>query len=127
MHGDYNHYQKTYESRNKTTVMAAADAGKTDIATTRDANHTLYIQRITYVPSTVAAQAITIRDDNGTPVPIALIPASQATPYVADFGPDGIALTAGKNLDASNVAGPAGVFKVEAYSRLSAAVAASSV
>ncbi len=111
------------EPRNLTTQMLAADAGKTDIASVSKTNRTLYVQRVTFTPTTVAAQAITIRDDNGTPKPIALIPASQATPYVIDFGPEGVPLTAGKNLDASNTAGPAGIFTVEAYQKLSSAIA----
>jgi hypothetical protein len=108
--------------RNKSTQMLAADAGKTDIATVSSANYTLYIQRVTYSPSTVAAQGITIRDDNGTPKPLLLIPASQATPIVVDFGPEGVPLTAGCNLDASNVAGPAGIFQVECYEKLSSVI-----
>jgi hypothetical protein len=108
--------------RNKTTQMLAADAGKTDLATVSSTNYTLYIQKITFSPSTVAAQTITLRDDNGTPKPLGLIPASQATPYVVDFGPEGVALTAGCNLDASNVAGPAGIFQVEAYEKLSSVI-----
>lgn len=111
------------EPRNLTTQMLATDAGKADIATVSKTNRTLYVQRVTFTPTTVAAQAITLQDDNGTPKPIALIPASQATPYIIDYGPEGVPLTAGKNLDASNVAGPAGIFTVEAYQKLSTAIA----
>jgi hypothetical protein len=45
----------------------------------------LYIQKLTYVPTTVAAQAITLQDTS-TGNKYGLIPASQATPYVLDFG-----------------------------------------
>lgn len=102
-------------------TMVAADTTK-DLIAART-NYTIYVQRVTYVPTTVAAQAITVKDNAGTPVPVALIPASQATPYVADFGPEGLPLTAGVKLFATPAAaGPAGRFKVEGYYKLSAAL-----
>jgi len=52
---------------------------------------------------------------------VALIAASVAAPYVADFGPEGIPLTEAKNLTAANTAGPGGRFKIECYAKLTAA------
>lgn len=103
--------------QNADVELLTSDATKT-LVTVRSANYTLYIQRITYVPTTVAAQAITVKDSAGTPVLVALIPASQATPYVADFGVQGLPLTAGKNLTCSETAGPGGRFKIECYAKL---------
>lgn len=108
--------------QNADVELLTSDATKT-LVTVRNANYTLYIQRITYVPTTVAAQAITVKDSNGTPVLVALIAASIAAPYVADFGAEGLPLTAGKNLAASNTAGPGGRFKIECYAKLSAVIA----
>lgn len=116
--GDYRFYQGTYSDKSTNVSLAAADAGKVDMVTVKNANYTVYIQKITYNPITAAAQAITIRDDAGTPVVLAVVPASQATPITFDFGPEGFPLTVGKNLDASNVAGPAGTFHIEAYEKL---------
>jgi hypothetical protein len=108
--------------QNADAELLAAEDAKT-LVTVRNANYTLFIQRITYTPTTVAAQAITVKDSAGTPVAVALIPASQATPYVADFGPEGLPLTAGKNLTCSNTAGPGGRFKIECYAKLTAVIA----
>lgn len=108
--------------QNADVELATTDATKT-LVTVRNANYTLMIQRITYVPTTVAAQAITVKDSAGTPVLVGLIPASQALPYVADFGPQGLPLTAGKNLTCSNTAGPGGRFKIECYAKLSSVIA----
>jgi hypothetical protein len=103
---------------NADATLVAADTTK-DLIPART-NYTIHVQRVTYVPTTVAAQAITVKDNDGTPVPVALIPASQALPYVADFGPEGLPLTAGVKLFATPAsAGPAGRFKVEGYYKLS--------
>lgn len=107
--------------QNADTELLAADTTKT-LVTVRNANYTLYIQRITYTPTTVAAQAITIKDSAGTPVLVALVPSSQATQYVADFGIQGLPLTAGKNLTSANTAGPGGRFKIECYAKLSSVI-----
>ena len=123
----YLRQRRFFEDRSKDSFLAAADSGKTDIATVRSANHQLYIQKIVYVPSTVAAQTITFQDDNGTPLVIGLVPASQATPYTIDFGPEGRALTLGKNLDATGTAGPAGTIHVEAYNKLGATVSEATI
>lgn len=108
--------------QNADVELLTTDATKT-LVTVRNANYTLFIQKITYVPTTVSANAITVKDSAGTPVLVALIPASQATPYVADFGPEGLPLTEGKNLTCSNTAGPGGRFKIECYAKLTAVIA----
>lgn len=108
--------------QNADVELLTSDATKT-LVTVRNANYTLYIQRITYTPTTVAAQAITVKDSAGTPVLAALIPASQSTPYVADFGPEGLPLTEGKNLTEAGTAGPGGRFKIECYAKLTKVIA----
>jgi hypothetical protein len=115
--GDYGHFQRFHTSRNANVNQLAADTSQT-LITVRSAGHQLWIQKITYVPDVVAAQAITIKDTTGTPVLVGLIPASQATPYVIDFGPEGVPLAIGKNLVTANTAGPAGQFHVEAYEKI---------
>src|SRR5688500_5184589 len=100
MPGDYLFYQHTYTNKTCDVQLVAADSSKVDIGgAVKSANHRRYVQKVIYTPTTVAAQAITLRDDAGTPVPIGLIPASVAAPYVLDFGPAGIGLSLGKNLD----------------------------
>lgn len=118
MTGDYTQYQRWFTKKTADADLAATDAGKAGIVAVKDARHQLFIQKITYNPVVVAAQAVTFQDSNGTPVKLALVPASQATPVTYDFGPAGKALTAGKNLDISNTAGPAAAIHVEAYERI---------
>lgn len=116
--GDYVFYKNLYTDRTADVVLAAADTGKDNIVAVKSANHQLFVQKISYNPVTAAAQAVLFQDDNGTPVVIGTVPASQASPIVFDFGPKGRPLTAGKNLDISNVAGPAANVHVEAYERI---------
>lgn len=118
MTGDYAQYRRWYTDKTTDTDLAATDAGKAGVITPRSANHQLFIQKITYSPITAAAQAVTVQDTNGTPVKIGVVPASQSLPLTLDYGPRGRALTAGKNLDIVNVAGPAAAIHIEAYERL---------
>jgi hypothetical protein len=107
---------------NTDTAMVAADTAK-DIVAART-NYTFYMQRLTYTPTTVAAQSIAVRSKTTTTARYALIPASQATQYVAEFGPEGIAVTAGEALEAvPAAAGPAGQFSVEGYYKLTSVIA----
>ena len=116
--GDYGHYRLFGTDKTTDVVLAVGDAGKDNVITPKSANHQLFIQKITASIVTAAAQAITIRDDAGTPVVIDVIPASQATSIILDYGPKGRALTVGKNLDIVNTAGPAFDFHIEAYEKL---------
>lgn len=118
MFGDYTSYQKWNTNKTTDVTLAVADGGKAGVITPKSANHQLFIQKIAYNPITVVAQAITFQDTNGTPLKIGTIPASQSTPIVFDYGPRGMALGAGKNLDLSNVAGPAGQIHIEAYEKI---------
>lgn len=136
MAGDYRFYQTFY--RNKTTnavALAATDyTTANSIITPKNTSYTLFIQKITVSPTTYAAKTWTFQDSAGTPVPIAVasIPAAAPTAgadaeFVYDFGPLGYALTEGKNLDFKmSATGAAGVVHVEAYEKLTTAVAAAS-
>lgn len=115
--GDYLYYQKINSAKVTDVVLAATDSGKDNVIVVKSANHQLFIQKISYSVVT-AGTAVTFQDDNGTPVKIAVVPASQASPVLFDFGPKGRALTVGKNLDISNAAGPAGDIHIEAYEKL---------
>jgi hypothetical protein len=114
----YMTFQKNNPSKTTDVNLATGDTNKADVIAVKSANHQLWIQKIVYNPITVAAQAVTFQDDAGTPVKIGTIPASQSTPLTLDFGPKGVALTAGKNLDISNTAGPAAQIHIEAYEKI---------
>lgn len=93
------------------------------------ANHTVYVQRI-HVHVTVgsAGKTWTFQDSNGTPVLItqALDMSAAGADYELDFGPNGVALTATKNLDlVISAAGAAAIVTIEAYQRLSSVIAVS--
>lgn len=120
-----NFYAKTASElgrpANAVASMVAADTTKTIVAART--SHTLYIQKLTYVPTTVAAQAITLQDTT-TGNKYGLIPASQATPYTLDFGEQGIPVTAGEGLKGVPAsAGPAGNFVFEGYQKLTSVLA----
>lgn len=107
---------------NTSTLLAAADTAK-DIVAART-NYTFYMQRLTYVPTVVAAQAITIRSKTTTTALYALIAASVAAPYVMNFGDQGLPITAGEALEAVPAsAGPSGRFHVEGYYKPTSVIA----
>lgn len=115
--GDYSHYQRWYTDKSSDTVLGTGDTSKT-LITCKDANHQIYVQKVSYNPVTPAAQAVTI-EDSGVPLVLDTIPASQALPVNLDFGPRGTPLGAGKNLLAVPAsAGPAAQIHVEAYERI---------
>jgi hypothetical protein len=108
---------------NANVVLVAADTGK-DLVAART-NYTFILQRLTYVPTTVHAATIAVRAKTTTANRYALVPTNQATPYVADFGSEGFATTAGEILEAvPSGAGPAGIFKVEGYYKLTSTIGA---
>ena len=130
VHSDYGFYRTMFRDKTVTFAVAAADsATKEDVITPKNANYTIYVQRIVLSVITDAAQSLTFQDDASTPV---LIGKSVASPglgveVVADFGPNGYALTAGKNLDiVISGAGLACKGQIEAYEQLTSAVAAAS-
>ena len=105
------------------SVHKLAASAADDLVAART-NYQYYVQRLTYVPTIVTANAITVRSKTTTTNIYALIPASQATPYTADFGPEGLAVTAGEILEAVSTAGPQGWFRVEGYYKLSSVIGA---
>lgn len=124
MAGDYVFFKT--RNRNKTvsrTVLAAdTSAEHADVIAPKSALHTIYIQRISFAPTTYAAQTLTFRDGAGTPVVIghmsipAAAPTTGVCQYVIDFGPEGTPLTIGEELDVIfSAAGPAGRLVIEAY------------
>ena len=79
-----------------------------------------YIIRITDIwfnCTTSAAQTLTIRDDNGVPVTLGIVPASVAVGgYHFEYGHVGIPATVSKNVDlVASAAGYAGFLVIEGY------------
>jgi hypothetical protein len=115
-------YRGTHVDASVSGVVGTSDASTTAI-TALSASHTVFVQRLTVVITTSAAQIITVKDSAGTPVVIGSIAASAAlgSIYTIDFGARGFALTEGKNLVLAQTAGPAYSYTVEAYQKLTTA------
>ena len=133
MAGDYNQYRAHNSSKvTDVLVLAATDyTTPTAIITVKSANHRVYVQKISVNVTTYGSDTWTFQDSASTPVPIAFmsIPgavvalASESGSIVFDFGPKGIALTLGKNLNMTmSGTGSAGAIHVEAYEKLEGAV-----
>ena len=125
MPGDYFHLQSQYSRKVTDKFILAATDDQTDVIAVKSANYRIYIQKITVAITTYSAKTWTFQDDASTPVPIwhISIPAAAGTTaadatYTIDFGPTGIALTLGKNLDLDvSAAGAAGAIHIEAYEK----------
>ena len=117
--GDYAQEKRWYTDKTTDVDYAASAVG--NAITPKTSSHQLFIQKITYSPTVVAAVAISI-DDDGSGGVVALVPASQALPWSVDFGPKGLGLTVGANLDIAAAAGVSGRFHIEAYEKLGAAI-----
>ena len=132
MAGDYLQHQFNHTRKIKDLFILAATDDQTDVIAVKSANHRIYIQKITVAITTYAAKTWTFQDDASTPVPIWHISIPAAAPTTAgdatheiDFGPTGIALTLGKNLDLDvSAAGAAGAIHIEAYEKLEGVIAA---
>ncbi len=105
--------------------VLAATQNYNGVLVPRDANHTIFVQRIYGAITTHAdGKILTFQDQAATPVVIAtladMVVASVTQPaFVADFGPAGTPLTQGKALDIKgSAAGIAGRVHIEAYQKL---------
>jgi hypothetical protein len=99
-------------------VITAAVTASVLPAIAGKAKETIYITKIVYSPTTVAAGTITFRDTNGTPRVVTTTPASVAVPWVIDFEEDGFPLQEGEGLNiVGSASGPAGAYHVQGYRR----------
>lgn len=130
--GDYVRFRKLYQDiSGQLQVVAATD--DSTLVTAKSTKHSIFIQKIEIEITTYSAKTWTFTDSAGTPVPIKhiSIPAaavalpSESNTMIADFGPEGVQLTEGKNflLDVS-AAGAAGIVKWQGYQRLTSPVGA---
>lgn len=122
---DYGMYRAWNQDVSVVSALSTGATGPLTLITARDANHTIFVQRILLSVTTDAAQTLTFQDTAGTPVVIGKSPASPALgiEVVADFGGKGMALTVGKNLSCViSAAGLGGQIDVEAYQRQTSTV-----
>jgi hypothetical protein len=133
-YGDYLYYQRQYGTLSAdAAILTSTDysAGNgTAIVSAKNANYTVFIQKILVSVTTYAAKTWTFQDSAGTPVPGGFISIPAAAPtaagdatYEIDFGPKGWALTVGKNLLLKmSAAGAAALVHVECYQQQTAAL-----
>jgi hypothetical protein len=121
-------YRSAHVDASTSGIVVATDATKSPI-TALSTKHTVFVQKMTIVITTSAAQIITIKDSAGTPVVIWSIAASAAlgSVYTIDFGSRGFGLTEGKDLVMAQTAGPAYSYSVEAYQKLTTALASTTI
>jgi hypothetical protein len=101
-------------------VIATGDTS-TKVLIAAKASFCIFVQKIFYLPTTSAAQILKFQDNASTPIIAGVIPASPTVDVeiIFDWGPDGLQLTEGKELDMTIAgAGQGGTFLVQAYQRL---------
>jgi hypothetical protein len=92
--------RRFYQDLSKSARFATTDTTSTSWITCPGLRYTLFVQRIIVNIVTDAAQTLTIRDSNGTPKVLTVLPSSPGVgPQMFDFGDEGFGLTEGKNLD----------------------------
>lgn len=133
--GDYSRKLDRYTNVSGSTVLAAGDnlsvtkralIGAAGVVVHTLTNVTVYIQKITVNVITDNAATLTFSDDAGTPIVIAGTKASPGIgPIEFDFGPEGRALTQGKQFMLGNsAAGLAADITWTAYARQTGAAQA---
>jgi hypothetical protein len=120
------HYRTWYRDISRTLNIEAGDVPSTVGANflVGKAGFTIFVQRISVHVLTAAAQAITFQDDAGSPIEIAILPASAAVGdlHVLLSSEEGVALTPGTNLDIVGAAGVQCRVIVEAYLKQTSAL-----
>ena len=133
--GDILHWQLQHRRKNTNIFITTTTDDTTDIITVKSANHQIYVQKVVMTVTTYSAVTWTLLDDGSTTRTIAIlsIPAAQATVFgdegtvVWDFGPTGVPLQTGANLDfLVSATGAAGIVHIEAYEVNANVVAAAS-
>jgi hypothetical protein len=101
----------------------------TTLVTARNANYTIWIQKLHIEVTTSAVQTWTFADSAGTPVNIVpAVSTSSIAHFDFDFGPEGVPLTLGKNFVLTiSAAGAAGWVSWEGYSVLANGTAVGSI
>lgn len=131
----YDFFQRRYGRITKDIDIATATdfsgGNGTSIVSVKNANYTLFIQQITFSPTTYAAKSFTFQDNAGTPVPGGLMSIPAAAPttgsdqdqFTLEYGDTGTALTEGVDLLLKmSAAGAAGRLHIEGYQKQTKAV-----
>lgn len=121
--GDYSRKLDRYTDVSVSyTVVAATDYSTATQKIAGVAGETIYVQKILVVVTTDNAATQLFQDSAGTPIIVAGTKASPGIgPILFDFGPDGFALTEGKDLNHKmSAAGIAASVTITAYRKRTA-------
>jgi hypothetical protein len=121
--------KRTFYQDISSALTVAVGTGDTTLVTARNANSTIYIQRVIVYVTTDAAQSFSFEDSANTPVVVAKVSTSPGvdTRWDFDFGPNGRPLTEGKNFVLNvSAAGLAGSVEWYGYSKLTTPMAVGS-
>ena len=134
--GDYLTLQRENSALSADATITATAQAAVVAFTAKSANHQIFVQRITLSITTHANAkvALTVQSSNGTPVVIASrtdLTAAAGVPdeIVWDFGPIGISVVKGENVDwlwSTAGSGPVGRAHMEGYQKLVGPVAIAS-
>jgi hypothetical protein len=122
-------YRTVYKDKSRTINVLAADTPTTVGAAfipVKGTGYTIYIQRILVHVKTAAAQAITFQDTTGTPIVLAVLPASAAIGdvHILLASEEGVPCGEGKNFEFIGTAGVAAMIVVEAFQKQTSSVSA---
>ena len=111
-------HRRAFKDVSRSVLLAAGTSPALDPLIAGKAKYSIFITRIMFTVTTVAAQAITFRTNEGTPRVVALLAASAALGgHVLVENEEGIDLGDGNDLDVSGSAGVAGSYIVEGFMR----------
>ena len=119
--GDYLQYRReNHDISGSLEVIATTD--DTTLVSAKDANHTIFIQRLSFWVSTSVAQTISFEDSDSSAFQIAEIPSAPGKAmFNFDFGARGVALTEGKDFKMMvSAVGYAGALSWEGYQKRTA-------
>ena len=120
-------YRNTYRDISTSGIVATGTAGANDLILC-PTNHTIFIQKITFMSKTSAAQTVSFQDSSATLLAL-LVEASVTAGLfrTIDFGARGFATTPGEAFEIVGTAGPAYSYVIEGYARQTSAVASTTI
>src|SRR5580692_6963546 len=96
----YRRKRTFYQDVSGSTNVLVGTAGPVALATARNANNTIYLQKV-HMEITTGSGAVTwtLQDTAGTPIPLVpSVSAAAVAHFDFDFGPEGVPCTVGTNL-----------------------------
>ena len=126
MLGDYTSFKRAYSDKSVDLDILTGTASYANVIAAKSASHQIFIQKIILSITTHAADVYTFDDDGAGAVVAAHTDAAAGAGVLSviewDFGPAGVALTVGANLDISHSSTGVAKVHIEAYEKLGAVI-----